>query len=136
MAATLETLREQLRAAEKASDDYQKQVKMMQVKLDDAVKEQGRLEENVHEHMERLEEIENEKKDSNKSRRELEAIYESERAAAMKEKEEAQGREEELMDTVRRLKESIAQRDLRGTPDGDGRPSLSRVCEYHWTVHY
>ncbi|KAK8206891.1 hypothetical protein M8818_004726 [Zalaria obscura] len=134
MAATLETLREQLRAAEKASDDYQKQVKMMQVKLDDAVKEQGRLEENVHEHMERLEEIENEKKDSNKSRRELEAIYESERAAAMKEKEEAQGREEELMDTVRRLKESIAQRDLRGTPDGDGRPSLSRVSSYRNSI--
>jgi hypothetical protein len=54
------------------------------------------MEENVHEHTERINDLENEKKESLRARREMEQIYESERAAFMKEREETQTKEEEM----------------------------------------
>ena len=45
------------------------------------LKEQGKLEERLHEEEERIEGLENDKRESIRQRRELEAIYEAERAA-------------------------------------------------------
>lgn len=128
MAAQLEDLREQLRQVEQREEESQKQNRLLQARLNDAVKEQGRLEEGVHEHMERIEELQNEKKESTRAHRELEGIYEAERAQVMKDKEETQAREEELTATIQRLKETLAQRDLRANLEDDKRPSLSRAC--------
>jgi hypothetical protein len=50
MQVKLEELQEQLRLAEENSADVQKQAAVLQVKLDEALKEQGIMEENVHEH--------------------------------------------------------------------------------------
>ncbi|KAJ9626885.1 hypothetical protein H2203_003341 [Taxawa tesnikishii (nom. ined.)] len=127
MAAQLEDLREQLRQVEQREEESQKQNRLLQARLNDAVKEQGRLEEGVHEHMERIEELQNEKKESTRAHRELEGIYEAERAQVMKDKEETQAREEELTATIQRLKETLAQRDLRANLEDDKRPSLSRA---------
>jgi len=112
---------------ESASDQYQKQAEALQSRFEDALKEQGKLEDRLHEEEERLEGVENEKREVTRQRRELEAIYEAERAAAMKEKEAFSQREEELQSIVHRLKESLSQREVRPGTGEDGR--LSRTSK-------
>jgi len=125
-AAVIDDLRERLQKAELAAEEARKQNAVIQARLDDANKEHNSIEESVHEHQERLEELENEKKESLRQRREFEAIYEAERAQSMKEKEELQVREEELRETIQRLKETMAQKELRG--EDERRQSISRAC--------
>lgn len=125
-AAVIDDLRERLQKAELAAEEAQKQNAVTQARLDDANKEHNNIEESVHEQQERLEELENEKKESIRQRREFEAIYEAERAQSMKEKEELQVREEELRETIQRLKETMAQKELRG--EDERRQSISRAC--------
>lgn len=125
-AAAMEDLRERLQKAELAADEHMKQAATLQARLDEATKEQSKLEDSVHEQQERMEELENEKKENIRKRREIETIYETEQAAAIKERDEAQAREEELRDTVQRLKETVAQKEMR--VEDDKRPDASRSC--------
>lgn len=98
---------------------------MLQSRLNDALKEQGRLEERLHEEEERVEGLENDKRESLRQKRELEAIYEAERAAVIKDKDATHAREEELQAIIQRLKESLAQKESRPGMADDGR--LSRT---------
>ena len=129
--ARLDDLQEKLQQTELAFSDSQKHSEVLQIKLDDALKEQGMLEENVHEHTEQIEELVNEKRESLRARRELEQIYEAERAATMKEREETQAREEEMQGAMQRMKETLAQREIREraglSVEDERRPSLSRT---------
>ncbi|KAI5206310.1 hypothetical protein AUEXF2481DRAFT_175029 [Aureobasidium subglaciale EXF-2481] len=127
-AAAIDDLRERLQKAELAAEEAQRQNAVMQARLDDANKEHSSTEDSMHEQTERLEELENEKKESIRQRREFEAIYEAERAQSMKEKEELQVREEELRDTIQRLKETMAQKEMRG--EDERRQSISRASSY------
>jgi hypothetical protein len=126
MQARIDELQERLQQVELSYEDSQKQSTVLQVKLDEALKEQGLLEENVHEHTERINDLESEKKESIRARREMEQIYESERAAALKEKEDAAAREEEMQLSMQRLKETLSQKELRVGLDEDRKPHLSR----------
>lgn len=129
--ARLDELQERLRQAEQACEVSQKQSSILQKKLDDAQRDQAQLEETVHEQSEKIEELENEKKDGLRARRELEQIYEAERAQTMKEKEESQQREEDMQHSMQRMKEALAQRELRaGLEDGPGRPAMSRNSSF------
>lgn len=131
MQAKMEELQEQLRQAEEKSNEVQKQAAVLQVKLDEALKEQGLLEESVHEHTERINDLDHDKKESLRARREMEQIYESERASFTKEREEAQAREEEMQASMQRMKEALAQREMRAGLDEDGRkPNLSRNSSF------
>jgi len=123
----MEDLKERLQRAEEASEGYRKQLEVMQSRMDDALKEQGTLEERLHEEEERMEGVENDKQEAVRQQRELERIYEAERAASMKEKENMQTREEELLTIIQRLKDSLAQKDHRPGTDEEGR--LSRNCK-------
>jgi len=116
----------QLQRTEEASSEYEKQIQMLQSRLDDAVKEQGKLEERLHEEEERVEGLENDKRESIRQKRELEAIYEAERAAVIKDKDATHAREEELQHIIQRLKDSLAQKESRPGLGDDGR--LSRTC--------
>nr|POE93643.1 hypothetical protein CFP56_19655 [Quercus suber] len=130
MQARLDELHEKLQHVEQSWEDSQKQAAFLQLKLDEARKEQGVLEESVHEHTERVEELENERRESLRARREFEQIYEAERAAAMREKEEAQLREEEMQSSLQRMKETLAQREMRAGLDDDRRPSVARGSSF------
>lgn len=125
-AAVIDDLRERLQKAEVAAEEAQKQHAVTQARLDETSKEHNSIEESMHEQEERLEQLEMEKKESVRQRREFEAIYEAERAQSMKEKEELQVREEELRDTIQRLKETMAQKEMRG--EDERRQSISRAC--------
>ncbi|KAL2021810.1 hypothetical protein VTK56DRAFT_6584 [Thermocarpiscus australiensis] len=110
--AIIDDLKERLAQAESASETYKRQAEVLQRKLDDALKEQAKLEEKVHESEEQIEALTNEKREAARQMREMENIYEAERSAMMKEKEEMANREEEMQTVIQRLKDSLAQRHL------------------------
>ncbi|KAI9787492.1 MAG: hypothetical protein M1839_000021 [Geoglossum umbratile] len=112
-AAAIEDLKGRLGKADAAAEEYQRQLEVVQSRLDDAVNEQARLEEVVHERNEKIEALENDKREAQRQSRELESIYEAERVAIMQEKEEMVSREEELHSVIQRLKDSLTQRDMR-----------------------
>ncbi|KAK2034600.1 hypothetical protein LX32DRAFT_369670 [Colletotrichum zoysiae] len=117
--ALLDDLKERLSKAEVSSDQYRKQVEVLQTRLDDAIKESSKLEEKVHEAEEQIETLRKEKRDAAKKMREMEAIYEAERSSMTKEKEEMSNREEEMQTIIQRLKDTLSQR----ANDEEGRPS-------------
>lgn len=80
------------------------------------------MEEKVHENEEQIEWLTNEKREAARQMREMEGIYEAERGAMMKEKEEMANREEEMQTVIQRLKDSLAQRN-----SDEDRPS--RQCK-------
>ncbi|KAL2158219.1 hypothetical protein VTH06DRAFT_4539 [Thermothelomyces fergusii] len=109
--AIIDDLRERLAQAEAGLETYKRQAEVLQSRLDDALREQARLEERVHESEEQIEALTNEKRDALRQIREMETIYEGERSAMMKEKEEMANREEEMQAVIQRLKDSLAQRN-------------------------
>lgn len=123
-AAALEDLQQRLEKEERQSEQYRRQSEVLQSKLDDAVKESAKLEEKVHEHDELIETLRNEKREAGRKIREMETIYEAERSAILKEKEEMSTKEEEMQMVIGRLKESLAQ---KLSLEDDPRPS--RQCK-------
>lgn len=65
------------------------------------------LEDRYSESSERVEELENERRELLRGKREMEAIFESERAAVVKEREEAGEREGEMQRAMVRMKEAL-----------------------------
>ena len=125
-AAALQDLKERLEKAETESEERQRQIEVLNARLDDSLKEQTKLEERAHEEEEKVEALENEKRELNRKQRELEGIYEAERAQAMKDKDEFHTKEEELLETIQRLKEALANKDMRTS---EGEEGVSRTCE-------
>lgn len=123
--ALLDDLKERLRNTETISEQFQKQAQVLQSRLDEALQEQGKLEDRLHEGEERLETLENDKRDALRQKREMEAIYEAERSSMTKEREEMSNREEEMQTIIQRLKDSLSQ---RSTLDEESR--LSRRCKF------
>ncbi|KAJ5084088.1 hypothetical protein NUU61_008667 [Penicillium alfredii] len=124
-AALIDELREQLQKAETASEQYQKQLGVLQMRLDEAVSEQGKLEDQAHERDTRIETLNSETRDQARQIRDLEQNHEMERNAMLQEKEQQTSREEEMQATIQRLKESMAQKDMRINADGDRQISRS-----------
>ncbi|KUI72910.1 hypothetical protein VM1G_08515 [Cytospora mali] len=122
--AALDDLRERLAKAETASEEYRKQAEVLQSRFDEATKEQVKYEEKCHEHEEQIEALQNEQRESTRKIREMEAIYEAERSAMVKEKEDMSNREEELQMVIARLKDSLNQKMSK--EDNDDEPRSSR----------
>ncbi|KAF1848541.1 uncharacterized protein K460DRAFT_281012 [Cucurbitaria berberidis CBS 394.84] len=127
-AVFLQGLKDRLQKAETEAEERQKQVEVLNARLDEALQEQAKLEERAHEEEEKVESLDNEKRELTRQHRELEAIYEAERAQAMKEKEETHTREDELQDTIQRLKETMASKHGQ-TAEGD-EEHLSRSSSF------
>lgn len=127
-AALIVELREQLQKAESASEQYQKQLGVLQMRLDEAISEQSKLEDQAHERDTRIEALNSEIRDQGRQIRDLEQNHESERNAMLQEKEQQNSREEEMQATIQRLKDSMAQKDMRINAEGD-RHQVSRSCK-------
>lgn len=119
-----------MRKAETASEEYQRQLNMLQTRLDDSHFQQGKLEDQVAEVMGTMEELENEKSRELRLRREMESNFDAERTAFVRDKDEQKAKEEELELVIQRLKENLAQRDLRSGVDDDNALSRSRKFLY------
>ncbi len=109
--AALEEVKEKLRQSEVRAEQLQKETEVLQARFVDATAEQAKLEDRLHEEAEVIEQLKNEKRDSARQMREMESIYEAERAAMNKEKEEMSNREEEMQSIIKRLKESLSQKN-------------------------
>lgn len=125
-AALIEELKEQLQKAETASEQYQKQLSVLQTRLDEAMSEQGALEDQAHEKDSKIEALQVEVRDNTRQRREMEQAQEADRVAMTQEKEQQASREEEMQSTIQRLKESVAQKDMRMNVEGDRTLTRSR----------
>lgn len=134
-AALIAELKDQLQKAEVLSDQYQKQLGVLQMRLDEAVSEQAKLEDQAHDKDSTIEALNNEIRDRVRQIRELELSQEAERAAMLREKEQHSGVEEELQSTIQRLKESLAQREARSNVESD-RMNMSRSCEHSEQVKW
>ncbi|KAJ5572318.1 hypothetical protein N7535_005978 [Penicillium sp. DV-2018c] len=124
-AALIVELREQLQKAETASEQFQKQLGVLQMRLDEAISEQSKLEDQAHERDSRIEALNSEVRDQARQIRDLEQNHEAERNAMLQEKEQQASREEELQATIQRLKDSMAQKDLRMNTEADRQVSRS-----------
>ncbi|RPB16573.1 hypothetical protein P167DRAFT_480925 [Morchella conica CCBAS932] len=132
-AAMLEDLRSRLAqsesAAEAAAEEYAKQVKALQSRLEDALAEQIKMEEAAHQKDEIIEGIELQVKELTRAKRDQENIYEAERTAAQQEKEEMIEREEELNTIIQRLKDQLAQREKSPEPEVVESPTEPSIDE-------
>ncbi|QRC95500.1 hypothetical protein JI435_031820 [Parastagonospora nodorum SN15] len=118
-AAYLQELKDRLQKAETEAEERKKTCEVLNSRLDEALAEQAKLEERAHEEEEKVESLENVKREITRQHRELEGIYEAERVQAMKEKEETQSREEELQETIQRLKDAMASKTASSEGEED-----------------
>lgn len=118
-AALIEDLKTQLHKAESSSEDYQKQLFVLQKRFDDTTNEHTKLEESSHANIDKLEALEKEKSEALRRHRDLQVAFENDKTASMREREEASSREEELNGIVQRLKDSLAQREAKAA-EGEG----------------
>lgn len=133
-AVLMDNLKKSLRNAEMVSEDYHRQLGMMQKRLDDAIREQTKLEEQVHEGGEKIRELESQKVELSRQTRDASALHESERAALLKERDGQAIRETELKATIQRLKETLAGREMRVNADADRRMSRSGTFQPSFSV--
>lgn len=129
----IDELKESLRKAETASEEYQRQLGMTQTRLDGVHLEQAKFEDRLHESSGTIQELEAEKKEASRRQREMESYYEVERNALMQEDAKHKIKHEELQATIRRLKDSLAQRETKAHDDGG---VLSRSCKLKIMLQY
>ena len=123
----MDELRDRLRKAENASEEFQRQLAMLQTRLDESLHEQGKLEDSFHGREEKINDLEDEKVRLIRQNREAETLFESERVAMAQDKAEQKAKEEELTDVIRRLK---AQREPRANSDENRGLSMSRESNF------
>jgi chromosome segregation ATPase len=121
-------LRHSLKEAESSSEDYARQLAAAQSKADDLMTEQSRLEEQYQQSSDRVQELEFEQREAKRHAQEMERIYDGERNAMMRDREEAGGRENELKATIQRLKESIAEREFKASAGGQGNEAGGKLA--------
>ncbi|KAL4785470.1 hypothetical protein BJX76DRAFT_179495 [Aspergillus varians] len=126
-AALIGDLKEQLQKAETASEQYRKQLGVLQMRLDEAVSEQAKLEDQGHERDSKIEALNGEIREHVRQIRDLEQAHEMERNAMLQEKEQQASREEEMQASIQRLKEAVSQKDMRISADSD--KNVSRSCK-------
>ncbi|KAL6714733.1 hypothetical protein ACLMJK_008158 [Lecanora helva] len=117
-ASLLEELRNRVQKAETASEEYQRQLNLLQARLDESHQEHGRLEDRLHHSDTRVQELESDQAALMRQKRDVEDLFEAERNALLQDKKEQQDRIEEFQTVNQRLKENLAQREKRGSVDG------------------
>ena len=117
-------LKEQLQKAELASDQYQKQLEVLQMRLDEVFADQSRLEEQSHQREMEIQALQANAKDLARQKREMEQFHEAEKDLILKERGQQASKEKEMQSVIRRLNETIRQRDTRShTASSSGRNS-------------
>lgn len=105
-------LQEQVERAEQASEQYRRQLDIIQQRLDEATDQQTAAEERDFAARTQIDKLLAEVKDSARQRRDMEYTFESERNMMIQEKERSTAREVELQSVVNRLTETLKTRSL------------------------
>ena len=106
-------LKDQVRRAEDASEQYRKQVEVLQARLDEITEEQTTAEEREYSRRSEVDGLQAEAKESARQRRELEQSHENEMTQLLNDRQAQAGRESELQSVIQRLNESLRSRDAR-----------------------
>lgn len=114
-ASLMEELRNRVQKAEALSEDYQRQLKSLQTRFNESLQEHGKLEDQLHEREQRLADVESQTKLATRQKKELENDFESERKAMLKDQLEQKAVEEKLRAVNQRLKDTLAERDLKSS---------------------
>lgn len=104
-------LKEQVHRAEQASDQYRKQLEVMQKRLDDAAGEQTTSEERDYQRQTEIDRLRVEYKDSIRQYRELEAAYDADKNTFLHERERQANKEADLEAKISRLTAALRARD-------------------------
>ena len=125
--ALIENLKKSLKTADLMGEENQAQLAVLQKRYNDLFKEHGTLEDRLGDTTQKLGEVEAKRKEDSKSVRDMANLYESERMSMLRDREEGLQREEELRRSVKRLKETMAGREMRFNiaADPDRRSSRS-----------
>lgn len=123
-ASVIDELKERLRKAETASEEFQRQLTMLETRLDESLHEQWTFEEKFHESEGKINELVDEKVHLMRQKREAETLFESERAAMAQDQAKQKAKEEELASVVQRLK---TQKEARASVDENKEYSASRM---------
>ena len=107
----MEDLKSQLQRAEAVSEQYQKQLEFLQLRLDEATNDRTNLEERLHGQDGQISSLQLEMKDHSRQARDMDQAMEAERELMAKEKDQQTVREEELQAIIQRLNENLKQRD-------------------------
>ena len=128
----MDELRSRVQKAETASEEYQRQLNLLQARLDESQQEQGKLEEQLHQSNLNIEELEGDRALSARQKREMQEMYETERTSMLKERAEQKTREDELLSANQRLKENLAQRETRnnGEISRRGSPKIGESDQF------
>lgn len=121
--AVLEELKGRVQKAETASEEYQRQLNLLQARLDESHHEQGQLEDRLHRSNTRIEDLESDQAAARRQRKDIEDLFETERNSLLQDNGDQQAKIEELQAVNQRLKENLTQRDKRGSLDGGRLPS-------------
>ncbi|KEF59633.1 uncharacterized protein A1O9_04479 [Exophiala aquamarina CBS 119918] len=104
-------LKEQVHRAEQASDQYRKQLEVMQKRLDDAAGEQTTSEERDYQRQTEIDRLRVEYKDSIRQYRELEIAYDADKNTFLHERERQVNKEADLEAKISRLTATLRARD-------------------------
>ena len=105
-------LKEQVQRAEQASEQYRKQLEILQQRLDEATNEQTAAEERDFRRQTELDKLRAEVKDSARQRRELEMSNDSEKRMLLQDRERSIGKEAELQAVIGRLNERLRDKSI------------------------
>lgn len=105
-------LKEQVQRAEQASEQYRKQLEIMQQRVDDATNEQTAAEERDFQRQTELDKLRAEVKELARQRREIEMSHDSEKKMLLQERERSNGKEAELQGVIGRLNETLRNKGI------------------------
>jgi len=116
--ALLDELKEQVRRAEVASEQYQRELMALKSRFDEITSEQIKSEDLIATKNERIEALESGSMDVEKRCQALEMTQKVEEATMNRDREASATKEEELMATIQRLRESLSAKEARGNSEG------------------
>lgn len=116
----------QLDETESSGKEKDRQIEILQTRLDDALSEQGKLEVAVQQHLDHIEALEKTQKDHTRQLKELESHRDADRGTYTQDKEASQAREEGLNLTIQKLRESLARKEATSKSEDETGSSLSR----------
>lgn len=105
-------LKEQVQRAEQASEQYRKQLEVMQQRLDDATNEQTEAEERDFARQTELDKLRAEIKEAARHNREMETSYESEKRMLLQDRDTQSSKEAELQAIISRLNETLRNKGI------------------------
>jgi len=131
--ALLDELKEQVRRAEVASEQYQRELMALKSRFEEITSEQIKSEDLIAMKNERIEALESGSIEAEKRCQALEATQKEEEAMMNRDREASSAKEEELMTTIQRLRESLSAKEARENIEGGA--GLLRTGKIHQLVN-